>query len=102
MTQNVLPFKCEIEKKAQGLTGMDNQKELPFPTLDMEKIHYKVFGIVTNMDLKGDKPLDWHHKRCGKSKKSPQHHERGSGRGQAAFRGFWRKCGMVEDDDPCV
>ncbi len=40
--------------------------QLPFPTLSLGEKHYKLFGVVTNRDLAGDKLLWWHRERCGK------------------------------------
>jgi hypothetical protein len=52
------------------LPGMERQVELPFPTMTMEKRRYKIFGIVTNRDLKGNELINWLHKRCGKSEEA--------------------------------
>ena len=54
------------------LPGVEQeQRELPFPTMQMgpadEKIPYKVFGVVTNRDLPGDEVIGWLRKRCGYS-----------------------------------
>ncbi len=52
------------------LPGMEGQVEFPFPTLSMEKKRYKIFGLVTNRDLKGSELIKWLHKRCGKSEEA--------------------------------
>ena len=52
------------------LPGMEEQVELPFPTMTMEKNRYKVFGVVTNRDLEGSELINWLHKRCGKSEEA--------------------------------
>ncbi len=52
------------------LPGMERQVELPFPTMSMEKKRYKIFGIVTNRDLKGNELINWLYKRCGKSEEA--------------------------------
>ncbi|RPJ11581.1 MAG: IS1380 family transposase [Deltaproteobacteria bacterium] len=52
------------------LPGMENHRELPFPTLSMQKKRYKIFGIVTNRDLEGSELINWLHKRCGKSEEA--------------------------------
>lgn len=52
------------------LPGMDSYLELPFPTVSMQKKHYKIFGIVTNRDLEGSELINWLHKRCGKSEEA--------------------------------
>jgi hypothetical protein len=46
------------------LPGMEIQ--LPFPTLRWGDKHYKLFGVVTNRDLPGDKLIWWSRERCGK------------------------------------
>jgi hypothetical protein len=46
------------------LPGMEAQ--LPFPTLSWGEKHYKLFGVVTNRDLAGDKLIWWSRERCGK------------------------------------
>ncbi len=52
------------------LPGMDLQLSLPFPTMQMSKQQYKVFGIVTNRDLEGNELINWHNQRCGKSEEA--------------------------------
>jgi hypothetical protein len=52
------------------LPGMEQQVELPFPTMAMEKKRYKVFGIVTNRDCEGGELINWLHQRCGKSEEA--------------------------------
>lgn len=44
--------------------GMEAQ--LPFPTYSWEGKQYKLFGMVTNRDLAGDKLICWSRERCGK------------------------------------
>ena len=44
--------------------GMEVQ--LPFPTLNWGEKQYKLFGVVTNRDLAGDKLIWWSRERCGK------------------------------------
>lgn len=41
--------------------------ELPFQTLQVADVHYKLFSIVTNRDLEGNTLIQWHRARCGKS-----------------------------------
>ena len=50
-----------------ALPGMEEQLDLPFPTLSMDSRTYKIFGIVTNMDGDGEQIIHWLHERCGKS-----------------------------------
>jgi hypothetical protein len=54
--------------RQEALPGMEGQ--LPFPTMEMEMKHYKVFGIVTNRDTEGSQLISWLHERCGKSEES--------------------------------
>jgi hypothetical protein len=44
--------------------GMETQ--LPFPTLRLKEKHFKLFGVVTNQDLAGDKLIWWSRERCSK------------------------------------
>jgi hypothetical protein len=53
------------------LPGMAN-RELPFPTVEMKRQRYKVFGIVTNLDWEGEGLIHWQHERCGKSEEAHQ------------------------------
>jgi hypothetical protein len=46
------------------LPGMEAQ--LPFPTMNWGEKKYKLFGLVTNRDLPGDKLIWWSRERCGK------------------------------------
>ncbi len=53
------------------LTGMEDQLELPFPTMGLPgKGWHKIFGVVTNRDLPGDQVIWWHRQRCGKSEEA--------------------------------
>ena len=53
------------------LPGMEGyERELPFQTMVKDKIRYKVFGIVTNMDWEGQELIEWHYKRCGRSEEA--------------------------------
>lgn len=49
------------------LPGLDLQRELPFPTMDLGTTRYKVTGIVTNRSIPGDELIWWYRQRCGKS-----------------------------------
>ena len=58
-------------KEQKTLPGLKiSEPMLPFPTLFMEKGRYKVFGIATNMDWAGNRLINWHHGRCGKSEQA--------------------------------
>lgn len=46
------------------LPGIEAQ--LPFPTLNWGEKRFKLFGLVTNRDLAGDKLIWWSRERCGK------------------------------------
>ena len=53
------------------LPGMAaTQLALPFQTMEMNRQHYKVFGIVTNRILEGSELINWHNQRCGKSEEA--------------------------------
>ena len=43
---------------------------LPFQTITVKTTQYKLFGMVTNMDWKGDNLIHWQHERCGKSEEA--------------------------------
>jgi hypothetical protein len=42
------------------------EAQMPFPTLSWGEKRYKLFGLVTNRDLAGDKLIWWSRERCGK------------------------------------
>src|SRR4030042_136267 len=46
------------------LPGMESQ--LPFPTMNWGEKRYKLFGLVTNRDMAGNKLIWWSRERCGK------------------------------------
>ncbi len=48
----------------QELPGIESQ--LPFPTMNWGEKRYKLFALVTNRDLPGDKLIWWSRERCGK------------------------------------
>jgi hypothetical protein len=52
------------------LAGMDEQRSLPFPTMNFGSLKYKVFGIVTNREIPGDELIWWYRERCGKSEEA--------------------------------
>ena len=56
---------------SMDLPGMSMpQQELPFQTVQMDLQHYKLFGLVTNMDWEGEKLIHWQRERCGKSEEA--------------------------------
>ena len=54
----------------QELPGMEEQLNLPFPTMKWGAVQYKVTAIVTNRDLPGDELIWWYRERCGKSEEA--------------------------------
>jgi hypothetical protein len=42
------------------------EAQLPFPSMTFGEKRYKLFGLVTNRDLPGDKLIWWYRERCGK------------------------------------
>jgi hypothetical protein len=50
------------------LPGM--KRDLPFQTVEKDRVRYKLFGIVTNMDWEGQELIQWHYKRCGRSEQA--------------------------------
>ena len=56
---------------SMDLPGIEpSQQSLPFQTVQMSNQHYKLFGLVTNMDWEGEQLIHWHRKRCGKSEEA--------------------------------
>jgi hypothetical protein len=56
---------------SMDLPGMSMpQQSFPFQTLQMDFQHYKLFGLVTNMDWDGERLIHWHRERCGKSEEA--------------------------------
>ncbi len=53
----------ELLQQAE-LPGLEDQ--LPFPSMTFGEKRYKLFGLVTNRDIPGDKLIWWHRARCGK------------------------------------
>jgi hypothetical protein len=53
-----------------SLSGMDEDRQYPFPSMGMEGKKYKVFGYVTNMDWDGAELISWLYERCGKSEEA--------------------------------
>jgi len=56
--------------KQPSLTGMEDQLDLPFPTMSFDSVKYKVTGVVTNREIAGDELIWWYRKRCGKSEEA--------------------------------
>ena len=53
------------------LPGVESpQQSFPFPTLQLNYQRYKLFGLVTNMGWAGEKLIQWHRERCGKSEEA--------------------------------
>jgi hypothetical protein len=53
-----------------SFAGMEEDKNYPFQTMKIHGGKYKIFGLVTNMDWDGEKLIQWHYKRCGKSEEA--------------------------------
>ncbi len=53
----------ELLRQAEN-PGLEAQ--LPFPSMTFGERRYKLFGLVTNRDIPGDKLIWWHRARCGK------------------------------------
>jgi len=53
----------------QDLPGLsDKQTKLPFPTMDIDSVPYKIFALVTNrLDVDGEEIIWWSRERCGQS-----------------------------------
>jgi hypothetical protein len=53
------------------LPGVETkQRELPFPTMEMAGVSYKLHGVVTNRALSGNELIWWLRERCGKSEEA--------------------------------
>jgi hypothetical protein len=52
------------------LPGMEQEMLFPFPTLSMGEQKYKLFGVVTNMEIEREELVHWHRQRCGKSEEA--------------------------------
>ena len=48
-------------------TKNDDELDLPFQTIKLDEVRYKLFAVVTNRDIDGSDLIQWHRKRCGKS-----------------------------------
>ncbi len=59
----------EALSRQLSFTGAEKQLsiDLPFPIIEMDRLEYKLFGTVTNMDWDGEELIHWQRKRCGKS-----------------------------------
>ena len=71
-SKNAPAYRYLAIREAMGsmdLPGMP-QQEFPFQTLQMDLQHYKLFGLVTNMDWDGERLIHWHRERCGKSEEA--------------------------------
>ncbi len=59
VTRQLLEERC--------LPGLEEQLELPFPTVEMNGKRYKVFAIATNLSWDGAEIIRWHDGRAGRS-----------------------------------
>jgi hypothetical protein len=55
----------ELEQRV--LPGMEENLELPFPTMNITNKRYKLTSVVTNLDWFGEEVIHWYRERCGKS-----------------------------------
>ena len=49
------------------LVGMDPNRVLPFPTIEINQQRYKIFSVVSNGKEDGAELIRWHDQRCGRS-----------------------------------
>lgn len=49
------------------LPGVDPNRVLPFPTIEINRQHYKIYSVVTNGKGDGGELIHWHDQRCGRS-----------------------------------
>lgn len=54
----------------QALCGMEDQFALPFPTIGLGALRYKVTAIVTNRGVPADELIWWYRGRCSKSEEA--------------------------------
>jgi len=58
----------EVHEPQLTLPGMEQeQPQLPFPTVELEGVIYKLHVVVSNRDWEGDRIIWWYRERCGKS-----------------------------------
>ncbi len=46
---------------------IDNELDLPFQTIKLDEVRYKLLAVVTNRDIDDSDLIQWHRKRCRKS-----------------------------------
>ena len=56
-----------LEQRGLPTLEEDHQRRLPFQTVQLGQVHYKLYGLVTNIDADGERIIHWHRERCGKS-----------------------------------
>ena len=59
------------------------------------EIPYKLFEVVTNRDLAGDKGIWWSRERCGKGEEMHAIMKNGPGRWTSALSPFRSQCDLV-------
>jgi len=58
------------ERLGEQLTLLDEETR-PFPTLTVNRVSYKLHGIVTNRrEMPAEELMQWHYQRCGKSEEA--------------------------------
>ena len=64
-------------------TKEDEELDLPFQTMESDKVTYKLFAVVTNRDdIDGSDLIQWHRLRCGKSEQVHSTQKEGLAGGQ--------------------
>ncbi len=58
------------EKKGAKKTEETAESELPFPTMEMNRVKYKITGLVTNGNLPAEELIWLYGGRCGKSEEA--------------------------------
>ena len=57
----------EAMKPSKTKKDENDELDLPFQTIKLDEVRYKLFAVVTNRDIDGSDLIQWHRKRCGKS-----------------------------------
>jgi len=69
-------------------TKQDDELDLPFQTIKLDEVRYKLFAVVTNRDMDGSDLIQWHRKRCGKSEHVHSTQKEGLAGGQLPSNSF--------------
>lgn len=60
-------YRYYVIREAMKFSKSTKESELPFQTIESHGQSYKLFAMVTNLDWEGNKIIQWHRERCGKS-----------------------------------